>query len=447
VAITRVFDIAQRSLLSSREAIDITSKNISNAKTEGYKRRRIETSHLIGFGSASGDSSVENASRIYNRFVENQLMREQQNLGKYDTTESILRNIEAIFGEPEEMGLNNVMSEFWAAWNDLSNDPESQSARIVVRDKGEMLASTFQRLYGNLRDIQQQIGLEINEKVDMVNQILRQIYSVNQQISANSTSDLLDQRDLLINDLSQLVDVKVREYPNDEIILSLGGQILLSENYLSQINTDVTYSNGFSDYTFRLDKSTSPLSINSGIMRGLIAINNEYIPDYVNRLNTLASTIANRVNAIHSSGYNLDGETGINFFESNITGAGDIALNVDVSFDASLIAASRTAVSGDGSIALEIADIQFEKLIQKDTIGNYYNTLVGKVGSQVQEASFMKSSQEKVVANLLNQRDAISGVSLDEEMTRLIEYEKSYQAASRLVQVANDMVDTLLSMI
>ncbi len=447
MAITRVFDIAQRSLLNSREAIDTTAKNIANANTEGYKRRRIETSQLIGFAGGGNGYNLENATRVYNSFVEKQLLREQQNLGRYDTTETILSNIEAIFGEPDEMGLSNILHEFWSAWNDLANDPESQSARIVVRDKGEMLAATFQRLHNNLRDIQQQISIEINEKVDKVNQLLRQIYAVNQQISANSTSDLLDQRDLLINDLSELVNIEVREYPNDEIILSLGGQILLSENYLSQIKTEVTYSSGFSDYTFLLDQGKSPLQIDSGIMGGLIAINNTYIPDYVNRLNILATSIANRVNAIHSSGYNLEGKTGINFFSNDVTGAGNITLNPDIAYDASLVASSKTASSGDGSIAIAIADIQFEPLIQNDTITNYYNSLIGKIGSQVQEASFLKNSQEKVVENLKNQRDAISGVSLDEEMTRLIEYEKSYQAASRLLKTANELIDTLLSIL
>lgn len=443
--ISSVLDVAKQAILNNLEAIDTTSKNIANVNTEGYKRRRVDTSNMLGLGNNSGNYK-ENALRIVNRFIENELMRERQTYNKYETISNILSNTEMIFGESaDENGLSYVLQQFWESWNDLANDPESQSARVVVYERGKMLASSFNRLHQDLLDKQEEISYEINENVNQINSYLNQIYELNRKIATNCTNDLLDQRDYLLQDLSEIIDIQIRYAEDNQIVISVGGQILMAENYLSQIKTEVTYNNGFSDYSFYLDKGTSPLQISGGKIAGLILVNNEYIPGYVNDLNNLAMTLASRVNAIHRQGYNVDGRTGYNFFVSNVTGAADIAIDPEIAYDPALIAASANRSAGDGSLALAIAGIQNERLIQNDTLGNYYATIVSKVGSHVQEASFLTSSQENVVNKLQNQRDAISGVSLEEELANLLQYEKSYQAAARLIQTADEVIETLLN--
>ena len=140
--------------------------------------------------------------------------------------------------------------------------------------------------------------------------------------------------------------------------------------------------------------------------------------------------------------------TGMNFFANNISGADDFRVSEEIFRDPSLIATSSTIDAvGDGSIAQAISDIQFESCVQDNTISDFYNGLISNIGNRVQEAQFMRRSQEMVVQNLENQRDSISGVSLDEEMTKLIEYEQAYQAAARMIATVDEMVQTVLNMI
>jgi flagellar hook-associated protein 1 FlgK len=448
VAITTVFDISKQALLNSQSAIDTTAKNITNVNTEGYKRRRVETSNYLGIRNTSSNLDQDDLSRIRNTFIDHRLLMEQENLGKYETSGTLLNNIESIFGEPLESGLGNIMSEFWNAWNDLANDPESQTAKTVVKDQAVMLTNTFNRLYANLQDLQQQIDFDINEKTNEVNQLLQQVDSLNRRLSTHSSADILDQRDAVINKLSKLVDIDVRENSSHEITISLDGQILISQNYSADLIGTVSYENGFSSYEFRLENGQTPLNIDGGSLGALLEINNQNIPDYIDQLNILATTLANRVNQIHNLGYNSNGENKVNFFEPNIQEAADIQVSSDILDDPSLIATAKSAgSSGDNTIALAICNIQNEKLINGSTLSDFYNALISTVGSQVNEASFMTQSQTKIVENLQNQQDAISGISLDEELAALIEYENTYQAASRLIKTADIMIESLLNVI
>jgi len=441
-------DISQRALLNNRSAIDTVAKNIANVNTDGYKRRRVDVAQLIGFGQVTSYTNRENMTRIRNRFIESQLRNEQHKLGKFQTSEMLLRNVESIFGEPLQSGLNSVMSEFWNAWNDLGNNPENPSARVIVRDKSVLLGNTFNRLYNDLKGLQQEVGVDISEKVKRVNDLLRQINSINGQLRKNSSSDLLDQRDSFVSELATILNIEIREYSDNDMTISTGGRILISKDYLGEILMEGSYENGFANYIFRLNSGQEPLVISSGELGSLIAVNNTNIPGFVQKLNQMAFNIAQYVNQIHRNGYNQNGVTNVNFFKDGITGAGDFAVSEEVRTNPDLIATSNVlGEPGNGTLAHMIFDLQTEPLFNNDTITNFYHALISQVGSQVQEASFLRESQEMILQNLKNQQDSVSGVSLDEEMTHLIEYEKAFQAAARLVNTADKMIDTLLSIV
>jgi len=359
-----------------------------------------------------------------------------------------MTQIENIFGEPNDSGLINVMSEFWNSWNDLANDPESQYARTIVHDKGVVLANTFNRIHSDLINLNQQICNDIHEKVTQVNQIINQIKSINQQISANYSDDLMDQQDLLVTKLTSLMNIDTRESANGEITVSINGQIIVSDDYVNELAVNTSSESGISITNIYLSEGNRPLNINSGEVGSLIEINNRQIPDYIGKLDTLARSIAEQVNTIHYKGYNLDGTTEINFFSDNISGASDFKVSDDVYNDPSIIASGESMDKpGDGSIAQDIFDIQFYQSVQGSTVFDFHNSTVGQIGSKVQESEFLSRSAEMIVQNLQNQRDSVSGVSLDEEITNLIKHEQAYQAAARMVSTVDEMMQTVLNML
>ncbi len=189
-------------------------------------------------------------------------------------------------------------------------------------------------------------------------------------------------------------------------------------------------------------------SITGGKLGSLLEIYNSSIPDYSNEIDALATAIGTEVNDVHQLGYNLENGTGISFFDPEVSGASSLSVSTAIIYDPHLIATSSNPdESGNASIASRIADLQNVNLLRGEKFSDHYNSIVSKVGSKVQESSFLKDSQGIVIDSLKNRRDSISGVSLDEEMSNLVKYQQAYQAASRMISVADELIQSVMALI
>ncbi len=444
MSISSIFETSKRSLLTHQSAINTTANNIANVYTEGYTRRKVDLSKLsLGFGNMSEDS----ISRLKNQFLDNQLWYENQALGKESMSEMLLKQVEAVFGEPEDSGLANIMTEFWNSWSNLSNNPESDSARSLVRDKGIMLSNTFNRLDKNLKNLQRQTEIEIQQKVNEINQLVYQLGTVNKQIDTYRSDDLLDQRDVLLSELSGKIDVQVTENDSGTVEVLAGGNILISENYTNKLKMNMTQNkNGVFHADIKTIQGDKNVEVMSGELGGLLEFHNIHVSSYMNSIDESAVSVANAVNKVHVQGYNLTGLSGLNFFKETISGAGDIALTAEILTDSTLIASSSDADSqGNNNTAQTIAELQYDELINGKSFLDNYNSLIADMGNRVQEAKFIRQNQEKIVEQLQIQKSSITGVSLDEEMTQLIQYEQAFEAAARMISTVDELMQTILS--
>lgn len=451
MSIARIFEIGKRSLLSYQSAIDTTSGNIANINKEGYSRRRVDLSNLTagipGIGRIGLGVNVEDVTRIRQRMIEYQLYQETQGLGRYETGEMMLKQLEGIYAESSGAGLSNILSEFWGSWNDLANDPESQANRAVVKDKGVVLANTFNRIHTDMQNMQNQLAYEIESKIKSVNQISEQIAVINNQIQLSNSPDLKDERDILIADLAEMINIKVRENDQGQVNITTSGLLLVSEAEASELTMSVSRIDEYNNITISFQNMDHQPDIFSGQLKSLIDIHNERIPANIDKLNELARSIAENVNNLHSSGYNLNNITGLTFFDDNVGGASDIRVSDAIVNDASLIASKASITGpGNGDMAMAISNLQFDTFVNGQTASDYYISMVSLLGSEIQDMEFMHSSQQVIVDQIYYQKESISGVSLDEEMTRLIQYEQAYEAAIRVINTVDEMVETLLAM-
>ena len=454
MSLSNLLNISKAAMLAHQSAINTTARNIANVNTLGYRRRRVDISQLtsnsgyMGFSRLNGVYGQEGVSLIRHQFVENQLRYEHQGLGRYQSDEMMLTQVEDIFSEPLDSGLANVMSEFWNSWSDLANDPTSQSAHSMVRDKGVLLANSFNRVHSELQDLQNQISMDVKDKTDQTNQMITQLADLNKQISSSLSDQLLDQRDQLLNELSTMINIDVAEQSNGTVSVAANGQVLVSGNYKNLLAAEVISEDGSNHVKFSTENGSGVLDVSGGELGSLLNMANKNIPQYISKLDELARGLAERVNAVHSSGMNLDGVTGLSFFADDVSGAADMVVNSAILGDPSLIATgAASGTPGDGSIAQAISDIQNEEIVEGSTSGDFYHMLISRVGSQLQESSFLRSSQEMVVQSLENQRDSVSGVSLDEEMTMLLEFEKGYEASARLIATVDELMQTVINMV
>ncbi len=444
-------EMGKQGMLYAQSSIQTTGKNIANVNTIGYSRQRLDVNPVLpeifsGFSLGSAISG-DTLRRIREDFNDRQFWGQNSLKSQYSSEETLLRQMEGIFPASNDAGLRAMLDEFWVAWNNLANDPEGTTVRTGVRDTAEILTQTFNRIHREYRNLQFNIGSDINGAVDDINNLTKQIAELN-RLNPGNNFDLDDQRDRLIDRLSTLADITVRK-EGDSVSINVGGLLLVAGRTFYKLGVVKTLDDqGIGHIQINLAGSDQQVNIIAGELGAMLKVYNEDIPNALNHLDLLALTLTEQVNAVHQTGFNLDGITGMNFFDDSATGAANMRVDSAIVSNPFFIASSDTlGESGNSEIAKTISALSDVALIGNQTIDENYRSLISTVGNRVREANFLRSSQDKVVDHLALQRQAVSGVSIEEEMTRLVKLEQAFAAASKLVATADELTRTLLQMI
>ena len=461
-----VLNMGSKALMVQQRGIYVTGNNIANVNTPGYSRQRLNMSSDIpintGIGPVGSGVTANEIERVYDRFLGRQINNENQSLGQWEAYKDSVERVEMVFDESGGYGLNQVMSEFWNSWQDLTNNPSGSVERTVLVAKSEMLTATLSQNYEDLQQIQRDIDSNIEGAVEEINRLSENMADLNQKIiqtelGGHTANEYRDQRDLVLKELSELIDISSFEDANGGVTVSVGrGQVLVEGTHTYTLSTQPDAS-GHQDITW-VDSSGSPLTITNDIskgkLKGWLDARDIDIDKHLTNLDTLAQTLMVDVNTLHAGGYGLDGSTSNDFFTGAATAAG-IQVNPLIAGDINLIAAAAGFNSvpgdkpGDNGNAIAIANLQEAQTMNGNTatFGAYYDSMVSDAGLAVQQATSYYDHQSQMVLQLENYRESISGVSIDEETVNLIKYQNAYQAAAKLINTADEMMETILTMI
>jgi flagellar hook-associated protein 1 FlgK len=350
------------------------------------------------------------------------------------------------------------MDEFWNAWQDLSVSPSGHGERQYLITKAEILATAFRQKHADLTTAQREVDTNIKGAVQKVNTLLEEIADLNQKIIDSETggstaNEFRDQRELMLKELSELIDMSSFEDASGSIKVTLsGGRTLVDGAQFRSLSTQVNPASGRLDVLWvDLDGSTVDItnSIAGGKLQGWIEVRDGTIEDYLTRLNDLAATLMQEVNALHSTGFGLDGSTGYDFFTG--TDASDIQVTTDLVNDLNLIAAADTlaGVPGDNRNAIDIGNLQNALTMNGgvETFDDYYSRLVGDVGSEINKVGAYHQHQADMLTQLENYRESVSGVNLDEEMVNLVKFQSAYDASAKLITTTDELLQTVLNMV
>lgn len=464
-------EIGRRALMAQQRALETTSHNVANANTKGYSRQEAVLATTtpysypgMGAGQLGTGVEVQRMRRLRESFLDAQFRNESKALGRWEVRRDTLEKLEAILNEPGDDGLSKLMDRFFAAWQELAKNPEGEAARSVVRQEGIALAEAFNHLAGQLNDLSADLSTSVGVRVNEVNSLARQIRDLNAQIvkaeSGNmAANDLRDRRDLLLDELAKVVPIQVEEDRYGAVSIVVRDHTLLSGQQVSELAFNpstgkVTWPDGA-----ELTVGEHPY----GSLEGLLEARDGVVEDYKAQLDELAGYIAQAVNAKHEAGAGLDGSTGVSFFTGSA--AGSLKVSDEIMGDLRKIAAAQNPAGnsppgtvppppGDGSNALLIAQLKNGAWVDTDGDGtpetnvifsDKYNSWVADLGVKGQEASRMVDNQELLTSQLDSRRQAVSGVSLDEEMTNMVRFQQAYNAAARVITAVDEMLDTLIS--
>jgi flagellar hook-associated protein 1 FlgK len=449
-------EIGKRALATNQLWLNTIGHNIANVNTPGYTRQRVTITTTQPFdhpvGPVGTGVKATDIRQIRDLFLTQQFRQENKALGKWTSMDKTLSQIEALFNEPNSDSLGDLMDKFWASWSDLANNPESVAARSALVEQGNILATGFNRIYRQLLDIEASVDEDVNLTVLEVNNLAEELASLNMQIARSelggeNANDLRDKRDYLIDQLSELVDINVAEQDNGTATVYIGALAIVEGTSAFRIGTYKSGAGATAVSQVVWEGTTKSIKVHDGRLRGLLDTRDDVIPEYMQALNDLTETLITNVNALHQTGFGLDGSTGWNFFSTIDMSAAGIRVAGEIQNDVNRIAASQSGEVGDNRNALAIADLRNAGLMSRGsaTMGEYYRGLIGRVGVETDKATSLKENYELLVTQLENARQSVQGVSLDEEMTQMIKFQSAYDAAARVITTMDEALETVVN--
>lgn len=586
---------ALSALQAHQRALDTTGHNIANASTEGYSRQRAELSTArpytspglnmpTGAGQVGQGVQVDSINRLRDDFIDGQIRRESQAGGYWDKVSEGLNRLELIYNEPSENNLGNSLNDFWSSLQELSNEPQDSAIRATVRQRAVTLTDTFHSLHQQMREFKGSINGDVNSTVDEINSIMNRIADMNKEIvhikgSGQQPNDLMDRRDKLFDELNEKIDVQGNLDSRGNLNISQGGVRIVSSDQVNELEVRDDPENNNED-SIHYSNIGKEIQVERGELKGLLQVRDEEIEGQLAELDTIAREMAEHFNAVHSTGFDLNGIQGGEFFDIPDADSGESAAQL-IEVSQNIMDSTRNIAAGnysdnprtvevndpgdtanpspytykinigrpdaDGNFNISIAELDGEDPIHEltninsaeldidniddtepllgqeinlgdleeaivqyyDDIGEpeqfqgfsasdqiqevqltlkspgearinmnpaegsgenatalaralnddplegldntsvskYFSGVISTLGVDGQRANQMVENSDLLNEQLTNRRDAISGVSLDEELANMIKFQQAYGAAARIITTQQDNLDTLLGLI
>ena len=450
MSLSQLLSTARQSLLASQAATQATSNNVANAETAGYTRRTVglRMASPIRGGvlfhsplSAGGGVAVESFDRVRSDVLDAAVRRGRAGSSGAGEGAVLLRGLEGQLAATGGDELVGALGSFFGAWSDVAAGPTEGGARDALLTSAGDLARTLNTADTRLRYYGTSVQGELASTVERANALLSEVASLNETVlSARSqgadNADALDRRDLLLDELGGLAPITVRPQAGGAVTVLIDGMVAVQDREARPLR--LALPPDVATPTVSASGAPGPLTLDpaeGGALGAQLHVLGTALPQAHASLDALAASVVAQVNGAHAAGTGLDGGSGRPFFDPAGTTASTMAVGLT---DADQIAAG-TGGPGDGSVATAIADMS-------EGASRQAVRMLAGVGSEVRRATAAAEGYAAVTAHAEALRDGVSRVSLDEEMTNLIRYQQSYAASARVLETANSMFDTLLSL-
>lgn len=464
-------NIGSESLYANRQGIDTTAHNIANAQTEGYSRQRIELNQrdplqqnevLIGNGVY-----VDSIKRSHDKFIERQLNNVKSSFQESEARSDAISELEAIFDPDLAASVSSELDAFFASLSTLSNFPEELTARTSVRENAINLVSAFKRVDFDIRRVRDNLNEKLLGSIEEVNDILLNISKLNEKISgmeagaASLANDLHDQRDRLLQRLSELVKVHYYEDKQGMLTIRGPGDMLMVEGRRPskfEIRRDAA-NEGMYEIIGLDSEGGSPQNIThligGGALKGILEARDKTAKHLLDQNNEMAAVFIDNFNQIHRQGFGLNefqSINGIDFFEpvgERALAARDMRISDIILNSTDAISAASTSGSPGDNINLNrLISLKNERIFPdgQANLVEFYSNYVGVLGIEALRADHILESDKVLHTEWSTRRESIAGVSLDEEATNLIRWQTAFTASSKVITTIDEMLETILTL-
>ena len=482
-----LLNIGKSGLFTAKQSMSTTSHNIANANTEGFSRQEVRTE--TGITLPEGDyvlgtgAEVQSIKRQHDELVEKKLNTSITN-HKFNEERSLqLGHVEEIFNEINSEGMNKVLNRFFNSFRELSNQPENETIRNVVKENAKIVVGDFHRMQSSLDDVRASINKKLSLSIDEINGLSKNIAKLNkeiniQEVAGGMANDLRDQRDRAVRTLTEYFPLSTYSDSKGQFVVSIEGVGSLVAGGLAQeLSVGSTVKDGGNSadkgdvqifFTNRPGVSMSE-KIKGGLLGAQLKTRNEEVVGLEKQIDELAHGLVLATNAIHRRGFAnhpvpVDAQgnpvpnaapqkvTGINFFKEPLDlkrAAEYISLSDDIEADANNIATAVEANKpGDNRIALAISKLQHEKVLDggTTTFEEQYLKSVGNIGLQAGKSKIDSEQSHGILAQAKSFKERLAGVSLDEEAANMVRYQNAYEASAKVIRASDEMFKAVLGL-
>ena len=450
-----LLNIAQSGLAAQTAALDATGQNVANVNTPGYSRVTANLETVATADGYSGGVVATGMDRSCDSLTYGRMLTEQGLGGAADARSGALTQTESVVA-PTSGGIGDNIDSFFSSLQTLETSPSDPSARAGVLASAGQLAQSISSTANQLGTQRAGLVTEAQGVATSLNENLAQIAALNTQISAargsgNEPTDLEDQRDQLASQVSTQIGAQVLTDANGDYTLLSSGTALVTNGSAATVAVAIDTSNNLqisSSFSGGLQSNITQ-NVNSGTLGGIREARDTDIPQVSTQLDQLAYNLSTSVNAVQSAGYGLDGVTGRNMFTQPalvLGAASAMALDPSVANDPAAIAASTTAAGlpGGNDNAVALAALASQPLGASATPSDAFATIGATVGTLASSANSEQSLRQATVTQAQSINSSESGVSLDEEMTNLDQFQRAYEASSQVLQTANTLLGELM---
>jgi flagellar hook-associated protein 1 FlgK len=465
--------LATRALQAQQVGVTVTGQNLANANNPAYARQRVnfQTSDPVPLVNGIQGTGVQVAGiqQIRNSLLDGQIADESSVGGYWTASQSGLQNAQTELGQflngsaaatdgtassssaTSSQGLSTQIDNLFSAFQAVATSPTSLSQRQALVSQAETLASSFNQISNRLTAVNKDLNTSITNNVDSANQLLSDIAGLNDEITktesatGSTANDLRDLRQQKIESLAQLTNLQSSTAADGTLTITIGGVAMVSGAKVA--DTLQAYDPGNGQLQIRAATAGTSLTLSGGSIAGAIDTRDGALANLRTGLDSLAAQLIGKVNSVYSAGYDLHGNTGANFFTG--TNAATIGVNANLNSDPSQVQAAGVAGSaGDNTVALSLAQLarQTNAALGNQTFDGAYGKTVADLGNALSNANDQVANQDAVSSMLSKQRDSISGVSMEEELTNLMTFQKAYQASAQIISTVNTMLQTLVTM-
>jgi flagellar hook-associated protein 1 FlgK len=479
VSLFSTLNTANTALSAQQRAIEVTGQNVANVNTDGYSRQRVDMQSVGGTAvpaiwsvsnQVGSGVDADTVTRIRDAFLEARAQTEHASTSSLTVQDDTYTQVQQAFREPGTTGIQSMLSDFWAGFGDIANNATDPGARSQLLQRAQTLAAGLHTTTGALDQQWSQTRDGLSTLLTDVNATARSIAELNQNIKSATMSklqsnDLQDKRDTLVLQLADQIGATATPMDDGTLTVTVGGISLVSGNNAIQLS--LTGGNSAADVN--ADPAANSIAIvttpGSAVVRaggtaaGQLTTMNSIIPGYEKQLDGVAQQLADQVNSVHETGYDLYGTQGGAFFDDGSGGTTGITaanISVAVTDPKKIAAAALSPVAANGQISADhtVADQLYQLRLgipngtsYDDGADSVYRKMIVALGVQASTTANSLTTQSAVSTQVDASRESVSGVNIDEEMTNMLQYQHAYAAAGQLVSTVQSMMDTLINMV